>query len=357
MTRTGRKAAASVVKTLIELLRRPSDYKDDKRRVVSFARGWLEDLGMDVTIHGQKTMPAICATNGEGGVILSGHLDTVPLGDMWTKEQGEVEGGKIYGRGAADMKGAVASMLHASAELMKEDAVFSVFLTTDEEEKMTGAFALSELDLLWKAKGVVIGEPTDLLPAYKEKGISRFQLTTHGTAAHASQPWLGDNAISKMSRLLDKLAKLPSVPEIQSDDLTICVSMIKGGTKFNVVPDHCQVEIDARFPTPLTYRKVRTIIMDQLMGEDYDIQMIYELEAYEADQDSELSQSMKELTGNELIVVPYATEAPVYAAQNPNVIVCGPGGLNMAHVDDEYVERFKLERATGLYADIVRKLA
>jgi acetylornithine deacetylase/succinyl-diaminopimelate desuccinylase-like protein len=353
----GRRTNASVVNTLKELLARPSDSHDDKRRVVNFTKGWLEDIGMDVSVHGEKSMPAICATNGEGGLILSGHLDTVPVGDMWTRKQGEVEGGKIFGRGSSDMKGAVASMLHASAALMKQDVVFSVFLTTDEEEKMTGAFALSKLDLLWKAKGVVIGEPTDLLPAYKEKGISRFQLTTHGTAAHASQPWLGDNAISRMGRLLDKLARLPTVPEIQSEDLTVCVSMIKGGTKGNVVPDHCQVEIDARFPTPLTYRKVRTIIMDQLMGEDYDIQMLYELEAYEADQNNELSRMMRELTGADLIVVPYATEAPVYAAQNPNVIVCGPGGLNMAHVDDEYVERFKLERATEVYAEDARRFA
>ncbi len=353
----GRRTKASVVKTLRELLEISSDSKDDKRRVVTYAKGWLEDVGMDVSIHGEKSMPAICATNGEGGIILSGHLDTVPIGDRWTRDQGEVEGGRIYGRGSADMKGAVASMLHASADLMKEDIVFSVFLTTDEEDKMTGAFSLSELDLLWKAKGVIIGEPTDLLPAYKEKGISRFQLTTHGTAAHASQPWLGDNAISRMGRLLDKLAHLPTIPEIQSDDLTVCVSMIKGGTKSNVVPDHCQVEIDARFPTPLTYRKVRTIIMDQLMGEDYDIQMIYELEAYEADQESQLARTMRELTGADLIVVPYATEAPVFAAQNPNVIVCGPGGLNMAHVDDEYVERFKLERATEIYAEVARRSA
>ena len=227
----GRKTTASVVNTLKELLGRPSDYRDEKKPVVSFVKGWLEDLGMDVSVHGEKSMPAICATNGEGGVV--------PIGPPGHRSgRGQVDEGarrgrrrQDHGRGSADMKGAVASMLHASTELMKEDVVFSVFLTTDEEEKMTGAFALSELDLLWKARGVLIGEPTDLLPAYKEKGISRFQLTTHGTAAHASQPWLGDNAISRMGRLLDKLARLPTVPEIQSDDLTVCVSMIRGGNE------------------------------------------------------------------------------------------------------------------------------
>jgi len=352
-----KRPSGSVVDTLRALLELPSHSHHDRAEIAGFAINWLEDLGLDVSLHGERSLPAICATNGEGGAIFSGHLDTVPVGNKWTREQGEVEGGRIFGRGSADMKGAVAAMLHASEALVRDDVPFSIFLTTDEEDKMTGARALSELDLLWESKGMIIGEPTDLLPAYKEKGISRFRLITHGTAAHASQPWLGDNAITKMSRVLEKLSQLPHIPEIQAEDLTLCVSMIKGGTKSNVVPDHCDVEIDARFPTPLTYRKVRTIIMDQLMGENYDIQMLYELEAYEADPECEIALTMKELTGADLIVVPYATEAPVYAAQNPNIIVCGPGGMNMAHVDNEYVERFKLERAAEVYVELARRLA
>ncbi len=352
-----RKPKATVVSTLKELLELESHSHHDRRLIADYAQDWLEKLDMDVSRHGETSLPAICATNGSGGVILSGHLDTVPIGTHWSRDQGEVEGGRIYGRGAADMKGAVASMLHAATILKRRKVPFTIFLTTDEEDKMTGAFALSELDLLKEAKGVIIGEPTDLIPAYKEKGISRFRLSTHGTAAHASQPWLGDNAITRMGRLLEKLSQLPNIPEIQTEDMTVCVATIRGGTKSNVVPDNCEVEIDTRFPTPLTYRKVRTIIMDQLMGESYDIQMLYELEAYATDPESEFSRMIKELSGADLITVPYATEAPVFAAQNPNVIVCGPGGLNMAHVDDEYVERYRLERATDLYVAIARRLA
>jgi acetylornithine deacetylase/succinyl-diaminopimelate desuccinylase-like protein len=133
--------------------------------------------------------------------------------------------------------------------------------------------------------------------------------------------------------------------------------MIRGGTKSNIVPDRCEAEIDVRFPTPLTYRKVRTIIMDELMGESYDIQMLYELEAYEADPESEIARAVQELSGSELIVVPYATEAPVYAMVNNGVFVCGPGAMNMAHADDEYVERFQLERAIDLYVQMVKRLA
>jgi acetylornithine deacetylase/succinyl-diaminopimelate desuccinylase-like protein len=308
-------------------------------------------------LHGQESLPAICATNGSGGLILSGHLDTVPIGSGWERGQGEVVGGRIYGRGAADMKGAVASMLHSCIELMREDLRFSVFLTTDEEEKMTGAHALADLDLVKEAKGILVGEPTDLLPAYKEKGISRFRLTTYGTAAHASQPWLGENAIQKMSRLLERLSKWAKAPESPTEDMTLCISMIKGGTKSNIVPDRCEVDIDARFPKPLTYQKVRTIIMDELKGGDYDIHMLYELEAYEADPESALSQTAKEVTGNDLLIVPYATEAPVFAAANDHVLVCGPGAMTMAHADDEFVERWQLERAIDIYSSIARKMA
>lgn len=351
-----RRPEAKVVGTLLELLSYPSTTTDDKSGIVSHATEWLGDLGMDVSLHGGSDLPAICATNGSGGIVLSGHLDTVPLGTKWSREQGEVTAGRIYGRGACDMKGGVASILHAAAALADDDIPFSVFLTTDEEDRMTGAYALRGLDLLEEAKGVIVGEPTDMQPAYKEKGISRFRLTTHGKAAHASLPWLGENAIQKMSRLLEKLSAWADSPPGPTEDMTLCISMIKGGTKSNIVPDRCEVDIDARFPTPFTYRKVRTIIMDELKGESYDIQMLYELEAYTADPDSPFAQAAKELSGAELIVVPYATEAPVFAAVNPNVLVMGPGAMTMAHADDESVERWQLEHAIEVYVSMGRRL-
>ncbi|HXZ23110.1 MAG TPA: M20/M25/M40 family metallo-hydrolase, partial [Methanomassiliicoccales archaeon] len=143
-----KKPKATVVSTLKELLELQSHSHHDRRAIADYAQAWLENIGMDVSRHGEDSLPAICATNGSGGMILSGHLDTVPIGSQWTQDQGAVEGGRIYGRGAADMKGAVASMLHASTTLMRKKVPFTVFLTTDEEDKMTGAFALSELDLL-----------------------------------------------------------------------------------------------------------------------------------------------------------------------------------------------------------------
>jgi acetylornithine deacetylase/succinyl-diaminopimelate desuccinylase-like protein len=353
----GRRSDAAPVATLLDLIGIESDSRQELQRISDYVRVWCQEIGLDVSRHGDSSLPALCATNGSGGVILSGHLDTVPVGANWSVLQGEVAGGRIYGRGAADMKGGVTSMLHAAQSLKVADVPFSLFLTTDEEDRMTGAEALSKLDIAKEAKGILICEPTNLKPAYREKGISRFRLTTHGRAAHASMTWLGNNAIQRMSKLLEGLSWLAQTPDSPTDDMTLCISMIKGGIKPNVVPDRCEVEIDARFSVPLTYRKVRTIIMDELAGQNYDIQMLYELEAYEADPNTEFAIAAREITGSELVSMPFATEAPWYATSNKNVLVCGPGSEMMAHAANEYVERWQLERAVELYERLVKHFA
>ena len=76
-----------VVNTLLDLLSKPSAYGQDKYEIISYAMDWFSELGMSVTLHGQESLPAICATNGSGGLILSGHLDTVPIGSGWEREQ------------------------------------------------------------------------------------------------------------------------------------------------------------------------------------------------------------------------------------------------------------------------------
>jgi acetylornithine deacetylase/succinyl-diaminopimelate desuccinylase-like protein len=353
----GRRSDATPVATLLDLIGIESDSRQELQRISDYARVWCQEIGLDVNRYGDPSLPALCATNGSGGIILSGHLDTVPVGANWTVPQGEVVAGRIYGRGAADMKGGVTAMLHAARELRKADLPFSVFLTTDEEDRMTGAEALSELDLVKEAKGILICEPTNLKPAYREKGISRFRLTTHGRAAHASMTWLGDNAIQRMSKLLEGLSWLAQTPDSPTDDMTLCISLIKGGIKPNVVPDRCEVEIDARFPMPLTYRKVRTTIMDELAGQSYDIQMLYELEAFEADPSTDFALTARDIAGSELVTMPFATEAPWYAAYNKNVLIWGPGSEMMAHAADEFVERWQIERAVELYQHMAKRCA
>jgi acetylornithine deacetylase/succinyl-diaminopimelate desuccinylase-like protein len=345
-----------LVRNLIELLNVRSDTNEGKRALFELVRSRLEEMGLSIVVGGVPESPAMLASNGSGGIAFAAHLDTVPAGEDWTREDGEVEAGRVYGLGAADMKGGMAAMLAAARVLKEEELPFSLLITTDEEELMTGAEFLAKRPEVRRASGILVGEPTDLRVAWKEKGISRLTLTAHGVAAHASMPWNGDNAIMRMASLLDKLDPLLKVPQGPTDDLTLVVSTIRGGTRNNIVPDRCDAQLNARFPYPLTAKEVRERIMRNLEGESYDIIMQYELPAFETSPDTPLIRELLDAGADGIFAVPYATEAAVYSTVNPLVAVCGPGSPNMAHTKDEYVERWQLERAFRLYCDLGRRL-
>lgn len=345
-----------LVRNLIELLDVRSDTNEGKKALFELVRSRLEELGLEIAVGGAQDSPAMIASHGRGGIAFAAHLDTVPAGDDWTREDGEVEAGRVYGLGAADMKGGLAAMMAAARVLKDEDVPFALLITTDEEELMTGAEFLSRRPEVRRASGILVGEPTDLRVAWKEKGISRLTLTAHGVAAHASMPWNGDNAIMRMASLLDRLDPLLKVPPGPTDDLTLVVSTIKGGTRNNIVPDRCDAQLNARFPYPLTAKEVRERIMHHLEGESYDIIMQYELPAFETSPDTPLITELLDAGADGIFAVPYATEAAVYSAVNPLVAVCGPGSPNMAHTKDEYVERWQLERAYRLYCEMGRRL-
>ncbi len=345
-----------LVRNLIELLNVRSDTNEGKKALFELVRSRLEEIGLTTVVGGAHDSPAMLASNGSGGIAFAAHLDTVPAGDDWTREDGEVEAGRVYGLGAADMKGGMAAMMAAARVLKEEDVPFSLLITTDEEELMTGAEFLARRPEVGRASGILVGEPTDLKVAWKEKGISRLTLTAHGVAAHASMPWNGDNAIMRMAALLDKLDPMLKVPEGPTDGLTLVVSTIRGGTRNNIVPDRCDAQLNARFPYPLTAKEVRERIMRNLEGESYDIIMQYELPAFETSPDTALIRELLDAGADGVFAVPYATEAAVYSSVNPLVAVCGPGSPNMAHTKDEYVERWQLERAFRLYCEMGRRL-
>ncbi|MCG7845278.1 MAG: M20/M25/M40 family metallo-hydrolase [Methanomassiliicoccales archaeon] len=345
-----------LVRDLIELLHVHSDTNVGKKLLFEQVRSKLEEMDLKVVAGGVAESPAMVASHGEGGLAFSAHLDTVPIGEDWTREDGEMEAGRIYGLGAADMKGGLAAMLAAARTLKGEDVPFSLLVTTDEEELMTGAEFLAKRPEVRMASGIIVGEPTDLRVAWKEKGVSRLTLTTHGVAAHASMPWNGDNAIMRMTNLLERLTPMLKVPEGPTDELTLIVSTIRGGARNNIVPERCDAQLNARFPYPLTARDVRELIMRTLEGEAYDIVMQYELPAFETSPDTTLIKELLDAGAGELFSVPYATEAAIYSAVNPLVSVCGPGSPNMAHVKDEYVERYQLESAYNLYCEMGRRL-
>jgi acetylornithine deacetylase/succinyl-diaminopimelate desuccinylase-like protein len=343
-----------VVDTLQDLLAMDSDLHADMTPILRYSKRRLESAGMQVRQVGPERYPALLATYGKNGMLFSGHLDTVPVGSNWTMFQGEVDGNRVYGRGACDMKGSCAAMVEAAEELVKEEVPFGICLTTDEEEQMDGVAAIVKEDVVRKAKGVLIMEPTGLSLAYREKGVFRFRLTTRGRAAHASQPWLGSDAILKMHYCLDRLLDLAEISSQQSTGMTMCFSTIQGGEKNNVVPDHCTVEVDVRFPSTQTAKDIEDIVVNRLRGEVYEMDVEYTLPAFESDPRSEISRVLSDFLGTDPIVVPYATEAPRFAAVNPHVYICGPGDPHLAHTANEFVEVQELEEAHDMIVHLAK---
>ena len=155
--------------TLAEFVAIDSAGDADKSEILSAAAREIEAMGLPPHVY--RDTKAVAATFGAGGVVLNGHLDTVPFGSGWTRRHGEIVGDRMYGRGTADMKGGCVAMLAAARELLREKVPVSLFFTTDEETTMRAAKTLHAEPFLGEAAAIVVGEPTSLRIVGAEKGI------------------------------------------------------------------------------------------------------------------------------------------------------------------------------------------
>jgi succinyl-diaminopimelate desuccinylase len=217
-----------------------------------FVKGWLEARDVEVTGTMHNGRPVLAATVGPGTgptVVLHGHLDVVP----GRPEQfvPRVEGDRLYGRGAYDMKGGLAGMMVALQELSQQQKVRIHFLCVadeeSDEEDQRGSDYLVEQGYL--GDFAITGEPTDLHVGVEAKGVLAMRIEVGGTAAHGSTPWEGDNAVLKAVDVFRQIESLPFARE--SSDLfdrpSINLGRILGGDAVNKVPDACTIDVDIRF--------------------------------------------------------------------------------------------------------------
>jgi len=351
------KERAEQVLTDLVLLRSTSD--DPVDPIVEYVSGRLKKLGLKPRFHGDPKRPAIIAQFETGGVALSGHLDTVPLGDGWTYDQAEVVEGMMYGRGSCDMKGGCTAMLLAAEELLAANVPFTLCFTTDEETTMVGAGAASKDSAIVEAPAVVITEPSDFNIVVKEKGLLQFSISTSGKAAHASMPELGENAIVKMVKLLTRLDDLQKIPDDTLSNTTMCVDKITGGTRVNVIPGDCEVEIDVRYPPHMNTNSVLRLVRDRIGDDGYDIKILHELPPVDIDPNSDAVKTLKDVGGPSarVLAVPYATEMVMFRPTNRNVMVCGPGESKGCHIIDEKIEVAQIVKAAELYIEYCSRMA
>jgi len=222
------------------------------KSAAEFVRGWLEARDIPVQEFDVRGLPVLASVAGaEHGptVVLHGHIDVVPAREEQFTPR--VEGDRLYGRGAYDMKGGLAGMMNAVEELRLQQDVRVVFVVVpDEESEETSERAT---DYLVKQGYIgdfaITGEPTDLHIGIQAKGVLAMRLEISGTAAHGATPWLGENAVLKA---LDAFRSIESQPFArQSSDLfdrpSINLGRILGGDSHNKVPDSCVIDVEIRY--------------------------------------------------------------------------------------------------------------
>jgi succinyl-diaminopimelate desuccinylase len=219
-----------------------------------FVKGWLESRDIEVLHHDHNGLPVLVAEVGPARkdlpcVVFHGHLDVVP----GRQEQYEprIDGDKLYGRGAYDMKGALAAMMCALKDVERQERVRVRLVCVPDEES-------EELDerategVVKRGLGgnfAITGEPTNLHIGVEAKGVLAMSIEVHGRAAHSSTPWLGDNAVLKAIDVFRAIETLPFSRESSEmfDRPSINLGRIKGGDALNKVPDECTMAVDIRY--------------------------------------------------------------------------------------------------------------
>ena len=308
-------------------------------------------------------------------ILFDAHQDTVPVEGMVIPPFGaHIEGGKLYGRGACDIKGGMAAMVIAFLRLLKEQprnsASVVLVLTVDEEYTHTGSSALAAqppgvIDL------AVVAEPTRFELITTHKGAVRWKLGARGTACHSSTPELGDNAIYRMARTLRALEQYAqqlrgSTPDPILGAPSLSVGTIHGGVSPNVVPDECWIELDRRVIPGEEPDSVPGIVTQflktQLEPEDFErltfeqpwVRMPALTSRVPETVLCTLQESVARSTGTRpgISGVPFGTDAgPLNRAGIPCVVL-GPGDIAQAHTKDEWIELDQLRAAVDVYFDL-----
>jgi acetylornithine deacetylase/succinyl-diaminopimelate desuccinylase family protein len=343
----------------------------NEREVAKFIKDFLEDLKISTElIEFDSNRFNVVASIGSGkGMMLNGHMDTVPAGQNWKIDpfEGKIVDGKIYGRGSSDMKGGLASILTAVKNLSKEKFKKKLLLTfvADEEVAMRGTKYLinNRKEIFKDVKYGLVAECNDLNITTAQKGITDITVKFKGKAAHGSMPELGDNAILKASDFIQEVKKLINELKKKRDSVlgsgTINVGVIRGGTKVNVVPDSCEVEVDRRMIPGETVQIAIKQIKNILKRLKINAEIITRNDRLpmKIDKNMEIIKILNSIGKFKLTGSSGYTEIELYYRDaGVPCITLGPGISDQAHVANEYIPIKNLQKAVNVYKRLIRKV-
>jgi acetylornithine deacetylase len=339
----------------------------------------LEERGLVTELHdvvGERpnVVGTLPGTPGEPTVLLEAHLDTVPepAGGIPVEQVGP----RLSGRGACDTKGSLAAMIVAAGRLAAHPGPRPTVLVAgvaDEEYIMRGAAALGRQ--LPPVDGVVIGEPTSLAPVRAHNGFIRVRARIGGRAAHSSKAHLGVNAVVHAARVVTALdeqlgERLRGRPHALTGPALLSPTMISGGIAPNVVPDRCEVMFDRRLaPDEAVSAALAEIeeVLASLRDQGVDVRLdepIVALPGVDAGEHAPIvraaEQAVEATLGRRIPAhgVTYSTDACLLSGHaGLPCVVLGPGSIDQAHTDDEWVDLPEVETAADLYVAVALALA
>ena len=308
-------------------------------RVGHFLAAELERLGYDVqptVVEGERAnLYATSSPQPNPGVVFSTHMDTVPP-FIPSSEDAH----RIYGRGSCDAKGIIAAQI-AAAERLKEDKIYVglLFLVGEERDSLGAKVANQQANA---CKFLINGEPTGNKIAIASKGALRVELTATGRMAHSAYPELGESAIDKLIEALHRLRamRLPSDPEM--GPCTLNIGTIEGGRAPNVIPDKARALLLYRLIGPSDHLRLE---IAQAVGDLAEVEFTLEIPFVR----------LRTFEGLPTMVAAFTTDIPALGNWGQPLLV-GPGSIQVAHTEGEYVEQRELQEAVELYCAIAKKL-
>ena len=354
----------------------------NEKAAAQFLKALLAKMGLKTkTVLSPKGRWNIVAERrwGKGGrtLIFNGHLDVVPAGNpsQWKYPpfEGKLSKGRIYGRGASDMKSGIASFIHALSMIdrskigLHQGAVVLHLVSDEESHGRQGMGFLTQKERI-RGDAALVGEPTDLQPVIAQKGALWLRISTLGKSAHGSRPHQGVNAVEKMMKLIEELNSIPLEKEHPLlGKPTLNVGTIQGGTKINIVPDRCEIEADRRtLPGENKEEVLREMkeTLDSLHLRDplfqYQMEEIDFAEPSEVNPEEEIVKitvdAIQEVTGRKPSLRAFSgfTDSRFYINQcHIPTLVFGPGQADQSHTTDESVEVEALVQAAHIYGLIL----
>jgi acetylornithine deacetylase len=352
-------------------------FDQGNRAVIDLLASWLNDLGFRVEVQPLSHHPAkanLIATRGQGpgGLVLAGHTDTVPYDEgRWRFDPfgGQIDDGRLYGLGAADMKSFLALAIEAARGFEPRTLRRPVLIlaTADEESTMQGARQLVRAG--WPlGRHAVIGEPTGLRPVRLHKGIAMEAIHVQGQAGHSSNPALGASALEGMYTVIGELLSWRRElqqrycnPLFEVTVPTLNLGHIHGGDNPNRICGHCELHIDLRpLPGMPPLEELRTTLRerltrslgDSLLGISF-TSLFPGIEAMETPPTAAIVRAAEELTGRPAGAVAFGTEGPYLNQLGLETVILGPGEIAQAHQPDEFLALSSLEPTLTLLRQLI----